>query len=46
MGSFVLFSKPVPTIHGVFAPEVTVEFFGNEIVLTTIKVTVNMFKCH
>ena len=25
MGSLVLFSKPVPTIHGVFAPEVTVE---------------------
>ena len=24
-GGFVLFSKPVPTIHGVFAPEVTVE---------------------
>ena len=27
MGSLVFFSKPVPTIHGVFAPEVTVEFF-------------------
>ena len=25
VGSLVLFSKPVPTIHGVFAPEVTVE---------------------
>ena len=28
MGSLVLFSKPVPTIHGVFAPEVTVESFN------------------
>ena len=27
VGSLVLFSKPVPTIHGVFAPEVTVESF-------------------
>ena len=25
VGSLILFSKPVPTIHGVFAPEVTVE---------------------
>ena len=27
MGSLVLLSKPVPTIHGVFAPEVMVESF-------------------